>query len=69
MEELIEKRNELAVLLNFTSYGEMTLASMMAKSVDNVQKFHDNLRMKIAEKAKEEIIEINKNVTSKYHKV
>lgn len=42
---------------------------MMAKSVENVQKFHEDLGNKIMEQAKNEIISVNKKVTQKYHKV
>ena len=42
---------------------------MMAKKVENVQKFHDDLRQKISAKAKQEIVDVNLNVTSKYHQV
>ena len=43
LETLVEKRQELARILNYTSYSQMTLTSMMAKSVENVQKFHEDL--------------------------
>jgi Zn-dependent oligopeptidase len=32
----------------------------MAKKPETVQKFHDDLRLKVVEKAKKEIAEINK---------
>lgn len=69
LESLIEKRQELAQLLGYSSYSAMVLKDMMAKKVENVQKFHDDLRQKISSKAQQEINTVNSNVTSKYHNV
>lgn len=42
---------------------------MMAKSVENVQDFLENLGKQILDKAKAEIADINNKVTAKYHHV
>jgi Zn-dependent oligopeptidase len=59
LESLVQKRNELAVLLNYTSFSAYSIDGLMAKTPETVQKFHDDLRMKITEKAKQEIYSIN----------
>ena len=69
LETLVQKRQELAQILNFTSYSQMTLTGMMAKTIENVQHFHEDLATQIIKQAENDIKEINTKVTSKYHTV
>ena len=47
IEELISKRNEQAKLLGYSSYSQMVLKPMMAKDINTVQTFLDDIRIKI----------------------
>jgi len=59
IEELISKRNEQAKLLGYSSYSQMVLRPMMAKDINTVQTFLDDIRIKITPQAIEEIKTVN----------
>jgi len=59
LEELITKRNELAKLLGYSSHSQMVLAPMMAKDINTVQAFLDDIRIKVTPLAIEEIKAVN----------
>lgn len=47
IDQLVQKRQELALLFNYTSYSQMTLENRMAKNVETVEKFEDELTDRI----------------------
>ena len=58
LEQMIEKRNELANLLSFSSYSSMQLSNEMVKNPSRAEDFLNNLSSKSIEKQKKEIEEI-----------
>jgi len=66
LEQLIEKRHEMAKLLNYHSYSELVLENLMAKKVSTVQTFEEKLARKLMKKAKSEndrLLEFKKSET------
>ncbi|KAI9911061.1 hypothetical protein PsorP6_009315 [Peronosclerospora sorghi] len=53
--ELLEIRRDMAKLLGFHSYAEMSLSKKMATSVDEVDKMHHDLRTKCIATARKEV--------------
>ena len=60
MEEIIKLRGELAKLLDFNNYAELSIATKMAGTTDEVLGFLNNLADRSIEQGKEEIAEIKK---------
>lgn len=55
IEQLVQKRQELALLFNYTSFSQMTLENRMAKNVETVEKFEDELTDRIHSQGIEEM--------------
>lgn len=55
LEELVQKRHELAMVLGFSSISEYILSVRMAKTPKIVQTFEEELTAKLAPKGKEEL--------------
>jgi len=49
MDELMTKRHQSALLLNYTNFSERTLEDKMAKNIDNVEKLLNDLTLRISE--------------------
>jgi len=49
LDELMTKRHESALLLNYTNFSERTLEDKMAKNIDNVEKLLNDLTLRISE--------------------
>ncbi len=60
IDNILKLRNEKAQLLGFSNYAQLSLATKMASSTDEVVKFLYSLADKSKEKAKEELEEIQK---------
>lgn len=60
MEEILKLRGELAKLLDFNNYAELSIATKMAGTTDEVLGFLNNLADRSIEQGKEEIAEIKK---------
>lgn len=54
LEELVEKRHELATLLGYKSFSDYILATRMAKNPLNVQNFEQSLISKLMKAGQEE---------------
>ena len=54
LEDLVQKRHELATALGFSSYSEYILSIRMAKTPLNVQNFEQELTIRLLPKGKEE---------------
>ena len=54
LEELVQKRHELSLILGFSSFSDSILSLRMAKNPLNVQKFEQDLTIRLLEKGKEE---------------
>ena len=65
MEELTQKRHELALLLGYSSHSAMVLEELMAKNITVVQKFEDDLRRKVLPIAKRDIRLVNEKYSKK----
>ena len=55
IEQLVQKRQELALLLGFTSFSQMILENRMAKNVQTVENFEDDLTNRIHGQGVEEM--------------
>ena len=55
---LIEKRNQVALMLGYSSNAAMTMEGRMAENVENVEKLLDDLTYKITPQGKKEMQEI-----------
>lgn len=55
VDALIAKRQESALLLNYTNYSERTLEDKMAKNIDNVEKLLNDLTLRISEQGSVEM--------------
>lgn len=62
LENLIEKRDKLAKLLQFNSYADLDLNSQMAKDIKTVEDFLNNLLSKANVKAEKEFEELKVNL-------
>ncbi len=60
MERLLELRHELAELLGFANFAELSLAKKMAKRPAQVMDFLNDLAMRSRPMAKQELAELNK---------
>ena len=60
MKEILKLRSELAKLLDFDNYAELSIATKMAGTTDEVLGFLNNLANRSLEQGKEEIEEIKK---------
>ncbi len=60
IDKILKLRNEKAQLLGFSNYAQLSLATKMASSTDEVVKFLYSLADKSKEKAKEELEEIRR---------
>jgi len=54
IEQLVQKRQEEALLLGYSSYSEMVLEGKMAKNPATVQKFEDSLINRLSAQSKVE---------------
>ena len=59
IEKLVSLRQELAELLQYSSYSEMILRDRMAKNVSNVENFENELFHLIKSKGKKEMDVLN----------
>lgn len=66
MQELLALRHELATLLSFNNYAELSLATKMAESTDDVFDFLNQLAEKVHAVANQEYKELKDFVKSKY---
>lgn len=66
MQELLALRHELATLLSFNNYAELSLATKMAESTDDVFDFLNQLAEKVHAVANQEYKELKNFVKSKY---
>ena len=60
IEKLVSLRQELAELLQFSSYSEMILRDRMAKNISNVENFESELFHLIKSKGQKELDVLNK---------
>ena len=51
LEQLVQKRHQLARLYNYSSYSDFTLRSNMAQNASTVQEFEEKLTKKALKKA------------------
>ncbi|MBE0364436.1 oligopeptidase A [Pseudoalteromonas ulvae UL12] len=58
MDELLALRHELALLLDFAHYGELSLATKMAQNTQQVFDFLDNLAERSKPQAEQELAEV-----------
>ena len=66
MQDILKLRDELATLLNFNNYAELSLATKMAETTDDVFDFLNKLVAKSKKVAEQEFEELENFVTSKY---
>ncbi|WP_144392418.1 oligopeptidase A [Pleionea sediminis] len=59
MDEILSLRHELALLLGFNHFGELSLASKMAESTDQVLEFLLDLAKKSKPQAEKELVELS----------
>ena len=52
---LIQKRNQVALMLGYSSNAAMTMEGRMAENVENVEKLLDDLTHKITPQGKKEM--------------
>lgn len=62
LERVIQKRDQLAKLLGYTSFAEFDLANQMAKSLFRVETFLDDIRSKSLLKAEKELATIRESL-------
>ena len=58
IEELVELRQEEALLLGYSSYSEMILERRMAKTPQNVEIFEDDLIGRLIDAGKQDKLEL-----------
>jgi len=56
LEELIEKRQELAKMLNYSSFADYHIKKLMAKNASTVEAFEENLARKVIPSARKEFL-------------
>lgn len=66
MVETLQLRQEMATLLGFASYSERSLFTKMARDVDEVQHFLDDLAVKALPFAQREIAELSRYAREKF---
>ena len=56
----MEKREQLAEILGYSCFSKLILEERMAKTPENVQRFEEDLALKLLPKAREELNELIK---------
>jgi oligopeptidase A len=67
MNELLALRHEQAKLLGFNNYAELSLATKMANSPDDVMRFMNDLVQRAHKQAEEEYAQLKEFAASKWH--
>lgn len=66
MPEILSLRHELALLLDFKHYGELSLATKMAQSTEEVNSFLNDLAIKSKPQAEQDLAELTKFAKDKH---